>query len=73
MFDLKDLAQYPDEEEYILLPFTFLILRKINIDSKNYTVDIDLEIVGKLEILETYIKDGKIIQYNEKEHIMFAK
>ena len=73
VFDLKDLAQYPDEEEYILLPFTFLILKNIKIDSKNFTVDIDLEIVGKLEILETYMKDGKTIQYNEKNHIMFVE
>ena len=73
VFDLKDLAQYPDEEEYFLLPFTFLKLKNIKIDSKKFNVDIDLEIVGKLEILETYIKDGKTIQYNEEEHIMIVK
>jgi hypothetical protein len=73
VFDLKDLAQYPDEEEYILLPFTFLLLKNIKIDSEKFIVDIDMEIIGRTEILEKEIKEGKTIQYDNNKHIMFIK
>ena len=72
-FDLSDLSLYPDEEESILLPFTFLYLKSININSNNYTVDIDLEIIGKTEELEKKIKKGSIIEYDKENHAMFTK
>ena len=37
---------------------------------KNYTADIYLETVGKLEILEEKIKYNKDIHYDEKENII---
>ena len=73
VFNLKDLAQYPDEEEYILLPFTFLELNKINIDSNKFIADIELDIIGKKEILEDKIKDSKTVEYDTKKKIMFIK
>ena len=72
-FDLSDLSLYPDEEESILLPFTFLYLKSININSNNYIVDIDLEIIGKTEELEKKIKKGSIIEYDKVNHAMFTK
>ena len=71
VFNLKDLAQYPDEEEYIVLPFTFLELKSINIDSNKFIADIELDIIGKKDILEYKIKDGKKVEFNQKEKIMF--
>ena len=47
VIDLKELAQYPDEEDYILLPFTFLYMRKFKMDSNKYTADIEFDIIGK--------------------------
>ena len=73
VFNLKDLAQYPDEEEYILLPFTFLELNKINIDSNKFIADIELDIIGKKDILEDKIKDSKTVDYDTKKKIMFIK
>lgn len=74
IFDIKDLASYPDEEEYIMLPFTFMTLKKIIIDSNKYIADIELEVVGKEEILEYKIKDkNKNIEYNKQKHIMVVK
>ena len=73
IIDLKDLAQYPDEEQYIVLPFTFMKIKKITIDSKKYIADIDLEIVGKKEILEYKIKEKKEIEFDDKNNIMFIK
>ena len=72
-FNLKDLAQYPDEEEYILLPFTFLELKKVNIDSNKFTADIELDIIGKKEILENKIKESKTVEHNKKNKIMVIK
>ena len=73
VIDLTKLAQYPDEEEYILLPFTFLKLKKIIIDSNKLIADIELEIVGKKEILEYKIKDKKELQFDNNANIMFIK
>ena len=73
VFDLRELAQYPDEEEYILIPFTFLYLKEIDIDSKKLIADIHFEIIGKSEILEFQIKNGKSIGYDKNKNIMIAK
>ncbi len=70
VFDLKELAQYPDEEEYILLPFTFLKIKKITIDSNNFIADIELVIIGKKEILEYKIKESHTIVFDKKQVIM---
>ena len=47
VYEVKDLSENPNEKENILLPFTFLKLNKIEIDSDNYIADIELEIIGK--------------------------
>jgi hypothetical protein len=74
IFEVKDLASYPDEEEYIMLPFTFMTLKKIIIDSNKYTSDIELVVVGKEQILENLIKDkNKNMEYNKQKHIMIVK
>ncbi len=72
IFDLKELAPYPDEEENILLPYSFLILKNIKIDSSKLIADIELEVIGKKEILEYKIKKSKEVKYKNKEHIMTA-
>ena len=43
VIEVKDLSEYPEEEEYILLPFSFFFVSKINIDTKNYMADIELK------------------------------
>ena len=73
VIDLKELAQYPDEEDYILLPFTFLYMRKFKMDSNKYTVDIEFDIIGKKEILEYKIKELKKLYFDNKSMIMIAK
>ena len=74
IINLKDLMQYPDEEEkFILLPFTFLELTAIEIDSNKYTANVELEIIGKKEILEYKIKESKTIEFDKNQIIMFSK
>ena len=73
VFNLKDLSKNLDEEEFILLPFTFLKLKSIKIDSSKYIADFELDIIGKRDILEYELKKSKTIQYDKKKNIMVAK
>ena len=73
IFELNDIVPYPDEEEYILLPFTFLRINKIKIDSNQFTADIELTVIGKKEILEYKIKQSHKMEYDSKNKIMIAK
>ncbi len=70
IFDLIDLLPYPDEEEFIVLPFTFFYIEKIKIDEKYMNVDIDMNVIGKSEILEEKIKLGQRIMYEKERHRM---
>ena len=73
IFELKDLSNFPDEEEHILLPFTFMKLNNVKIDSNNYNADFELTIIGKKEILEYKIKENMIIEYDKLNKIMVPK
>ena len=43
-FELKDLSPIPEEDEFILLPFTFMQIKRVDINSDNFIVDIQLHI-----------------------------
>jgi hypothetical protein len=75
VIDIRDLQPYPNDENYIILPFTFLYLKKITIDSNSYLADIELDIIGKNESLESQIKndDKKVLDFDKENHIMFLK
>ena len=53
--------------------FPFLNVKDVQIDIQNYTADIYLETIGKTEILEEKIKEGKEIEYNKELNIMQIK
>jgi len=73
IFNLKYLMQFPEEEDYILLPFTFFKITKVKIDSSKFTAEIEFSIVGKLNILEKDIRNGKNIEYDNGKNIMIIK
>ena len=73
IFNIKNISQNPDEEEFILLPFTFLNLKSIEIDSIKFIADLELDIIGKKEILEYKIKESKNIEFDNLKNIMFSK
>ena len=58
------------EEQIILLPFSFYLVKDVHIDYDNFTCDIILENIGKNEILEEKIKLGDSIIYNSEQKIM---
>ena len=55
------------------MAFTFFYLSKIQIDANKFIADIDLEIVGKKEILEYKIKENKEIVFDKIENIIYSK
>ena len=70
--NIQKLSVY-DESEILYQPFSFYYVRDVQIDQKNYKADIYLDTIGKYEILEEKIKNGEIIEYNQKERIMQVK
>ena len=75
IIDLRDIQPYPNDENYIILPFTFFNLKKLEIDSNQYFANLELEIIGKTEFLESQLKnnDKKILEYDKKNFIMVLK
>ena len=71
--NIENISFYKSERENLFQPFSFYFLRDVIIDINNYTADIYLETIGKLEILEEQIKKGKEIEYNENLKIMQVK
>ena len=61
------------EKEILFEPFTFCHVKDVVFDVKKYTADIYLETIGKTEILENAIKNGKKIEYNKELNIMEIK
>ena len=47
VFEVKELSQFLHEEEFILLPFTFMKIIDLYLDSEHYNANIVLEIIGK--------------------------
>ena len=72
-FDISDISQYKNEKELLFHPYSFFKIKKFDIDLENYILNLELETIGKKEILEYCINDGKRIILNEKENIMEAK
>ena len=71
--DIQKESKYKKEKEILYQPFSFYLVKDVKINIENYTADIDLETIGKIEILEEQIKFGKEIEYNESEGIMQVK
>ena len=66
-------SAFPGEKEHLFQPFTFYYVQDVKIDLENYTADIYLETVGKLEILEEKIKYNKDIHYSKTRNIIVIK
>ena len=71
--DVMKESEYKSEKEILYQPFSFYYVRDVQIDNKNYLADIYLDTIGKTEILEEKIKDGKNIEFNPKLNIMQVK
>ena len=68
--NIQKLSRFSEEREILFQCFSFFYLKKIKIDINNKAAHIYLETIGKKEILEKELKNGKTIIYNEKNNIM---
>ena len=67
---ISNIINLNNEKKLLFQPFSFFHVKDVKINLKNFTADIYLETIGKVEILEEKIRLGKSIKYNEKENIM---
>ena len=67
---ISNIINLNNEKKLLFQPFSFFRIKDVKINLNNFTADIYLETIGKVEILEEKIRLGKSIKYNEKENIM---
>ena len=68
--NIQKLAKFKNEKEILFQPFSFYKVNDLKIDASNFTADIYLETIGKKEILEIGIKEGKKIIYDKKSNLI---
>ena len=71
--DISKCSDYPDELERIFLPFSFFKLKDIKIDYENNIADIEMDSIGRKEILEETLCKGNNLYYNEYNNIGFME
>jgi hypothetical protein len=71
--NIQDVSEYNEEKEYLFQPFSFFYLKDVKIDFDEKTADIDLETIGKKEILEEKLKIGKDIKISKKNRLAEIK
>ena len=69
-FNISELSNYRDEEEYLFNPYSFFKLKDFSIDFEKNKLRLKLDAINKKEVLEIQIKEGKKIVYNEKEQLI---
>ena len=71
-FDISDISRYKKEKEFLFHPYSFFRIKSFNIDLDKYILNLNLETIGKKEILEYPLKFGKSIILNEEKEIVEA-
>ena len=64
---VKDLSLFPGEEERLFQSYSFFKIKKVNIELKNKSADIEMETIGKKSILEEEYQQNKKLRYNYNE------
>ena len=67
--DVKDISMNSKEDECLFFPYSFFKVIDFKIDHSSKTAEIELETIGKTEIIETQIGYGNNLVYNEKGFI----
>ena len=66
---IDDISDY-EESEYLILPFTFFIVSKTEIDIVNQEAIINLRIINREEIIENVLNKQLNLYYNSKNNII---
>ena len=67
--DIHKISKYK-EKEILYQPFSFYLVKKTKFDHNQYTADIDLELIPRIEILEEKMRKGGKIVYNKENNVM---
>ena len=68
--DIHEISRYPKEKEVLFQPFSFYVIKDVKIYIEERKARIDLETIGKKEILEKAIQGGKHVKYNKDLNII---
>ena len=68
-FDISGFSKL-NEEERVFLPYSFYKVKKVIENYNENIAEIELETIGRKEILEYYVQKKLRIKYSEKEDIM---
>ena len=69
-FDISELSKYKHEKELLFHPYSFFRINNYDIDLIENILTLDIETIGKKEILEEQIKLGKKIRLNESQKFL---
>ena len=70
---IEDISEYYSENEVLFQPFTFYFVKSVQFDYNIYSVDIELETIIKKEILESKIRKGKKVGYDELMKLVYIE
>jgi len=71
--NIQNIAEFKKEREVLFQPFSFCYVEKVDINLSKYTADIYLETIGKTEIFEQKLKEGRELFYDGSENIIKFK
>lgn len=69
-FDISSISQSPNEKEFLFHPFTFFRLKNYKINYGKNILNLELEAIGKQEILEPGINNGRKLIYDKIQNII---
>ena len=63
--DVSSISKFPQEGEHLFFPYSFFVVKNVQIKHSKRKAEIELDTVGRKENLEKYIKEGYKIIYNK--------
>ena len=64
--DVSDISAIKKEKEYLFVPYSFFIVKNVQIEHSKKKAEIELDTVGKKEMFEKYLNNGYELVYNDK-------
>ena len=70
--DIDNISTY-NEEERLILPFTFFQIKNVTINENNKKAKIELNVINKEQIIEEQLTEKDILLYNKEKNIIENK
>ena len=71
--NIEKISAFSKEEEILFQPFAFYLVKNVKFDYEEFSVDIELELLMKKEILEYQIKKGKHVNYDKIQNLIYIE